>query len=217
MNFKTIFATLLMIVAAGAQAIVAQQLPDAHSHSIEAAQIYNDIAEKSFTDMAFTASRAGTPFEDAVADGLSTVDMALANNITEYAHKFLGTPYVWGATGPKSFDCSGFVGYVYRNFGFHLPRTSSEQSTRGERVNSVSEMQPGDLMFFSSRRSGASGVGHVAMVVSVDRENGTCKFIHASTGRGVVLQNFPDNGYYSKHFRGARRILNPESIAQAQR
>ena len=146
-----------------------------------------------------------TVTEDDVNDSVSSV----ADNLKEYAAKFLGTRYVWGATGPKSFDCSGFTGYVYRNFGINLDRTSREQFLQGEHVG-VENLRPGDLLFFSSRSSGRGNVGHVAMVLSVDSSTQTCKFIHASVKKGVTYQTFPDGGYYQRNFIGARRILGTE-------
>lgn len=106
------------------------------------------------------------------------------------------------------------MGWIYRRFGMTLERTSRSQYTQGRDV-SLDQLMPGDLLFFSSRSSGKGNVGHVAMVVSVDRAEGTCEFIHASTRRGVTYQSFPDNGYYSRHFIGARRMLGTEVSASA--
>ncbi len=130
----------------------------------------------------------------------------MAGSMVNYAKKFLGTRYILGANGPKAFDCSGFTSYVYKNFGITLNRTSRQQFLQGDRV-SVGELQPGDLLFFSCRSSGRGNVGHVAMVVSVDKDSNSCQFIHASVKKGVSYQKFPDNGYFSRNFIGARRIL----------
>ncbi|WP_286332066.1 C40 family peptidase, partial [Duncaniella freteri] len=130
----------------------------------------------------------------------------LVDQMKEFAAKYLGTRYRLGATGPNQFDCSGFIGYVFRNFGFNLNRDSRSQYLQGEHIDK-GEIKPGDLLFFSSRSSGKGRVGHVAMVVDVNND-GSCRFIHASSSkRGVVYQNFPDNGYYSRHFIGAKRII----------
>lgn len=153
-----------------------------------------------FADM-YTASEAVSKAHDVFVPGNGT-----ASKMVNYAKRFLGTRYVLGATGPSAFDCSGFVGYVYRNFGINLNRTSRDQYRQGEKVN-MSNIRPGDLLFFSCRSSGPGNVGHVAMVVSVDKASGTCQFIHASVKKGVTYQKFPDNGYYSRNFIGARRIL----------
>jgi cell wall-associated NlpC family hydrolase len=74
------------------------------------------------------------------------------------ARRVLGAPYVWGAAGPSSFDCSGLMQYAYGQAGVSLPRTSQEQMNAGRRVP-LSEIRPGDLVIY---RSDAS---HVAMYV----------------------------------------------------
>ncbi|MDE6377966.1 MAG: C40 family peptidase [Duncaniella sp.] len=130
----------------------------------------------------------------------------LIGRMKSFAHDLLGRRYRLGASGPTQFDCSGFVGYVFRNFGFDLNRDSRSQYMQGERVEK-GELKPGDLLFFSSRSSGKGRVGHVGMVTDVNPD-GSCRFIHASSSKhGVVYQNFPDNGYYSKHYIGAKRII----------
>lgn len=188
----------------------AQRLPEAHLKMAERALNATVGAEGSFLTASLAMARTNNPFEEIRVAMLNTpapaIGHPLATKMVNYAERFLGTRYVWGASGPNAFDCSGFVGYVYRNFGINLHRSSSEQYTQGERV-AMDNLRPGDLLFFSSGRSGRGRVGHVAMVVSVDKAAGSCTFIHASTKRGVVYQRFPDNGYYQNHFMGARRIL----------
>lgn len=130
----------------------------------------------------------------------------IAENLTEFAATFLGRRYVWGATGPKNFDCSGFTSYVFRNQGIELPRTSRMQYTQGEKVDRT-DLKAGDLMFFSSPRSGKGTVGHVGIVVSVDEETNAVTFIHASTKKGITYQKFPDGGYYSRNYIGAKRVI----------
>lgn len=130
----------------------------------------------------------------------------VAENLTEFAATFLGRRYVWGATGPKNFDCSGFTSYVFRNQGIELPRTSRMQYTQGEKVDR-SDLKAGDLMFFSSPRSGKGTVGHVGIVVSVDEDTNAVTFIHASTKKGITYQKFPDGGYYSRNYIGAKRVI----------
>lgn len=200
---------LISLTSVNATAVQHTGVPMKHARATELQQ---EISA-AFVEQSFENARLHSPFAGFKArpTAKSASGSELAKEMIEYAAKFLGTPYVWGSTGPKSFDCSGFTSYVYRKFGIHINRTSGQQYTQGTNVN-VKNLQPGDLLFFSSRRSGRRGVGHVAMVASVDRENGTCKFIHASTRRGVVYQNFPDNGYYSNHFIGAKRIINDGHI-----
>ena len=134
----------------------------------------------------------------------------ITDNLKNFAAKFIGRRYVWGSTGPKTFDCSGFTSYIFRNAGVTLNRTSRMQYTQGEPVKNTSDLRPGDLMFFSSPRSGKGRVGHVAMVVEVDDNGKSLTFIHAASSKGVSYQRFPDGGYYSRNYIGAKRILQPE-------
>ncbi len=72
-----------------------------------------------------------------------------SDTVVAYASNFLGTPYTWGGNGPNTFDCSGFVKYVYAHFGVSLPRVASDQQGAGSPV-SRGNLQPGDLVFFGS-------------------------------------------------------------------
>lgn len=211
---KTITTVALCsIVSAVAFAAGSWKLPKAH----------NDIADRNiesnlgvrppFVAASFDEVSAETPFASIREENMTaTADAVdpMAFNMVKYAERFLGTRYRHGAAGPSAFDCSGFTSYVYKNFGITLSRSSRSQYLQGERV-SVNNLQPGDLLFFSSRSAGRGNVGHVAMVVSVDAQNGSCRFIHASVKRGVTYQTFPDNGYYSRNFIGARRILGTDA------
>ena len=201
------FILTICIAAFSAATLSAQSLKPAAVHSVNLKN--ESFAGNSFEDRSFAAARANSPFasiKPVETASISNPRSEKAGRLTDYAAKFLGTRYVWGANGPKAFDCSGFTSYVFRNFGINLNRTSRMQYTQGEKVN-VSQLQPGDLLFFSCRRSGRGNVGHVAIVASVDKENNTCTFIHASVKKGVTYQKFPDNGYFSRNFIGAKRIL----------
>ena len=98
----------------------------------------------------------------------------------EWAHKMLGRPYVWGASGPSSFDCSGLTSYVWRKAGVSLSHSSRAQIGEGRRV-SRSELRPGDLVFYGSpihhvgiyigggMKIAAPQTGDVVKVSSIDR------------------------------------------------
>ncbi|MDE6039052.1 MAG: C40 family peptidase [Paramuribaculum sp.] len=142
-------------------------------------------------------------------DNTDSIEEQIAQ-LTEYASTHLGKKYVWGAVGPKNFDCSGFTSHIFRSQGIELPRTSRMQYNIGEKVD-VKDLRPGDLMFFSSPRTRRGTVGHVAMVYSVDPSTNSVTFIHASTKKGISFQKFPDNGYYSRTFIGAKRVIAPSA------
>lgn len=123
--------------------------------------------------------------------------------IIQFAKKFLGTPYHYAGSTPSGFDCSGFIYYVMGNFGMRLSRSSPGIAEFGKTVK-LSELQPGDLMFFKGRNTRSAGVGHVAMVVEV--KAGVIKFIHSSTSRGVIIDTFNNSGYYVPRYLKAKRL-----------
>ncbi|MEG0855663.1 MAG: SH3 domain-containing protein [Terrisporobacter sp.] len=124
-----------------------------------------------------------------------------ASKVISYAKKFLGKPYVWGAQGPNSFDCSGFTYYVYKNsVGINLPRTSSTQSGYGKSV-SKSNLRAGDLVFFDTVGSNNGGVTHCGIYM------GNGQIIHAASGQGKVVINDFNSSYYQKAYVNARRVL----------
>jgi len=86
----------------------------------------------------------------------------LAAAALSFAGTQLGKPYLWGATGPGAFDCSGLTGAAYAAAGLMLPRTSREQWFSGPQV-ALSDLQPGDLMFWASDPSNPATIHHVAL------------------------------------------------------
>ncbi|WP_338559656.1 SH3 domain-containing protein [Paraclostridium sordellii] len=121
-----------------------------------------------------------------------------ADAVISLAKQQLGKPYVWGAEGPSSFDCSGFTQYVFKNAaGKNLPRVSKEQSKFGQSVNK-SNLQKGDLIFFDTDKDGV--VNHVGIYM------GNNEFIHASSGgKKVIISQL--NSYYNSVYTNARRVL----------
>ena len=130
-------------------------------------------------------------------------DMAI-NSLLDEAMSHIGARYRSGSKGPYTFDCSGFTSYVYRQLGVaNIGASSRDQYARNMPV-SRSEMQRGDLVFFTSPRSGRN-VGHVGIVVDVDPITKTFRFIHARTSDGVKISNSND-GFYARRFIGVRRV-----------
>ncbi len=116
-----------------------------------------------------------------------------ASDVISIARKQLGKPYVWGASGPNSFDCSGLTQYVYKQVGISISRTSSAQSVQGSTV-SRANLQPGDLVFFNS--GGSSSVSHVGIYV------GNNQMIHSPRAGEVVKV-----ATLHKNFVRAKRLL----------
>lgn len=140
----------------------------------------------------------------------SAEPQSIVPDMVSYAKKFIGARYRHGSKGPKSFDCSGFTSYVFKEFGYKLSPSSRTQYMQGVGV-SRDEVRPGDLLFFSGRRAGKN-VGHVGMVIDVSDDNKSIRFIHATIGGGVKIDTYPDGGYYSKRYIGARRVLSDKDL-----
>ena len=132
----------------------------------------------------------------------------LSGEVIAYARTFLGTPYKLGASGPKLFDCSGFTRYVFKHFGYELTQYTGAQFQEGREVPSFADLQKGDLVFFGKRGS-VRNIGHVGIVVSIDEERGSFRFIHASSSGGVT-ESESTQAYYMMRYIGARRILPDE-------
>jgi cell wall-associated NlpC family hydrolase len=138
------------------------------------------------------ATRSGTGARDALgAPGSATAAApnSRAASAVSYAYSKLGSPYVWGATGPNAFDCSGLTQAAYRSAGVSLPRTTYAQIDAGRRV-SRAELLPGDLVFFYS------SISHVGLYI------GNGQMIHAPNPSAPVrvapLDEMP--------FAGATRV-----------
>ncbi len=134
-----------------------------------------------------------------------------AGDVVVGALNMIGVRYRWGGNSPDSgLDCSGFVRYVFQDtLGMSLPRRAEEMSRVGEKVR-MSELKPGDLVFFNTMRRTFS---HVGIYI------GDNKFVHSpSTGSTIRVDDL-DSTYWEKRFTGARRIetqfsTKPEDLRQ---
>jgi len=121
--------------------------------------------------------------------------------VVQLAMQHLGKPYVWGGTGPNSFDCSGLVQYVFRQAGKELPRTADQQFNVGTPV-SRDQLQPGDLVFFKDtyKNNYPNRITHVGIYIGNDR------FIHAANpDQGVIISSLSES-YWAQHYAGAKRV-----------
>lgn len=134
--------------------------------------------------------------------------LPLSQQVIDYARTFTGTPYRLGASGPSHFDCSHFTTHVFKKFGYTLTPFTQAQYKEAREVPSYADMQVGDLVFFGKRGS-VRDIGHVGIVVSLNRENGSFNFIHASTSKGVTEDN-SNQPYFMMRYVGARRVLPDE-------
>lgn len=121
-----------------------------------------------------------------------------AEKIIATAKEYLGTPYVYGGASPKGFDCSGFIYYLFGQYGYSLHRGATSQYNNDGVYIEKSQLIPGDLVFFSG---GGDPISHVGMYI------GDGQFIHSSSGKGYVVITALDSSYYLEHYAGAKRVL----------
>ena len=160
----------------------AQQNEDSTSSSTNDSQNDSNVVDSDTNDVSESASNSS----------VSTTSTT-RQNIVNFALQFVGNPYVYGGTSlTNGADCSGFTQAVYRNFGISINRTSRDQASNGTAV-SLSNVQPGDLIFYKN----GSSIGHVALYI------GNGQVVHASSPTsGIKVSNM----YYRTPYC-ARNIL----------
>lgn len=140
---------------------------------------------------------AGGAEEEIATSRPSTTEEQMVK-VLAVAKKMLGRPLVWGGASPaQGFDCSGLVQYVYGQAEIDLPRTADLQFLVGQTV-SQEDLQPGDLVYFTTYEPGAS---HVGIYI------GGNEFIHTSSSKGMVIIANLQESYFVERFYGAKRVL----------
>ncbi|WP_024831271.1 C40 family peptidase [Ruminiclostridium josui] len=152
---------------------------------------------KEFVSSAANSTKTSRSTEAATI--VSDEDDSLVGRIIAYAKKFIGVKYVYGGKSPSGFDCSGYVGYVYKNFGISLNSSASSMYSNGTKVSKTA-LRAGDLLFFdASSRKSTGDIDHVGIYL------GNNQFIHASTSNGkVLIQSLSE---YRGTFIGAKRVI----------
>lgn len=121
--------------------------------------------------------------------------------VAEYALDYVGCRYVRGGQGPNKFDCSGFVYYVYKNFGYSLKPGARNQWSILDKSVKKADLLPGDLLFFS-RNGRSGGIFHVGIYI------GDGQFVHAANSRKGVIVSDLDEDWYARRYLGAKRAIH---------
>lgn len=129
----------------------------------------------------------------------SNSSSSAGSKIVNCAKKYLGYRYVYGGSSPSTgFDCSGFAQYVFKQCGYTIGRTTTQQNKNGTCIGSRSDLKPGDLVLFGSGGS----FTHTGIYI------GNGQFIHAAnSSKGVIISSLSES-YYSARFVCGRRIAN---------
>lgn len=124
----------------------------------------------------------------------------------DFAKSLIGIRYKYASSSPsQGFDCSGFVSYVYRQFGITGARSSSDYAAKGTPVK-LADAKVGDVLVFTGSNSRLRRPGHVGIIYSKDEE-GHIKFIHSSSGKSKGVTISPLEGYYKNRLLKAVTVM----------
>lgn len=126
----------------------------------------------------------------------------IIDSIIALGKTFMGLRYRYGGRTPAGFDCSGYVSYLFSQFGYKLPTSSSAMINVGDEIP-YEESRKGDLILFKGRNAKSPAVGHVAIIIGVDTSG--VEMLH-SNHRGVTIDRYPQMDYYRPRFVGVRRV-----------
>ena len=126
--------------------------------------------------------------------------LSLRERIVAFARKYVGVKYLWAGNSPKGFDCSGYIGYIFKNHGIIMPRSAAGQKENSTKLK-VIEAFMGDLVFFKS----GSKITHVGLIISKPKEPLT--MIHSSSSKGIIITNIDQSTYWKQKLSGAGRVI----------
>jgi len=125
----------------------------------------------------------------------------LRNEISHFAKKFVGKRYKYAATGPHSFDCSGYTSFIFSHFDVRLDRSSGMQSRQGKRKR-VSQLNPADLVFFGNQKK----IQHVGIVLEASKDK--LIMVHCSSSKGVVIEDVYRSDYWKDKLLFGKDVIN---------
>ncbi|MCY1531285.1 NlpC/P60 family protein [compost metagenome] len=127
-------------------------------------------------------------------------------SLIDFATSLIGTRYRYASSNPDiGFDCSGFVSYVYKHFGFNGARSSADFARKGKAVK-LAEAKVGDILVFTGSNSKIRKPGHVGIIYSRDEE-GNIKFIHSSSGKAKGVTITEMDAAYKRRFLKAVTVV----------
>lgn len=141
-------------------------------------------------------------FTDITKEEIHNLDtLNRVEQIIDFGKSFLGKPYRFKLENGVVFDCSGFLSYIFGKFQMDLPRSGTGIAQKSTKIE-LSEVRKGDFLFFKGRDLSKNTVGHLSMVIDVDSTN--IRMIH-SCNRGIIVEDYQKNAYYTKRFLYAGR------------
>ena len=182
----------------------AKELPQSSEYTLWDQAMIDKLNKEiqDFNDEMKKIVQANTPREEKKV----LVKVSTTKKVEKYAKEKLGQKYVWGATGPLTFDCSGFTKDVFfATTGIKIPRVSRDQAKVGKHVK-YEDLRRGDMVFFDTEKKYSGKVNHVGIYLN----DGS--FIHASSAKKkVIITNFRKKPFYKKRFLWGRRVVKSSS------
>jgi len=200
-NFRVSASTTSKVISSlkkGTSVEILDTLKDWHKVKVGSNVGY--VATKFVTSAtASVKSSRSTTVANLTTEDVGNSDNSAISKVVAYAKKFVGVKYVYGGMSPNGFDCSGFIGYAFKNIGVNLNRSAESMYSNGIKV-SKNALRAGDLLFFdASSRKAAGVIDHAGIYLGGDR------FIHASSSNGEVrIQSLSG---YGGTFIGAKRVI----------
>lgn len=130
-----------------------------------------------------------------------------ADSLIRVASSYIGVPYRYGGCSPETgFDCSGFVTFIFKQFGLELPRSSADMVTVGRQIP-LDSIAKGDIVLFAGSNRHSRPIGHSGIVVSDADE--PLRFIHSATSnhQGIIVTEYERYEYYRSRFVTAIRVF----------
>lgn len=160
--------------------------------------IYASLVSDKKTQITSRSSKKRTSTPVLTQKSADLIASASGNSVAEFAKQYVGYNYVYGGSGPTSFDCSGFTMYVFKQFGINLPHNAVTQSNYGSYV-SKENLVPGDLLIFNNYSN--TSIGHAAIYI------GNGRIVHAANSKRGVTTDSISSAYYNLRFVEGRRLL----------
>jgi cell wall-associated NlpC family hydrolase len=126
--------------------------------------------------------------------------------VLNFGKSLIGIPYRYGGSSVKGFDCSGFIHYIFRKYGYLFPHSSRAYAAIGTKIksDSILNVKKGDLLLFKGRNIKSKRIGHVAIVVEVNENE--ILMLHSCCDKGIAVENYLTSEYYPKRLVEIRRL-----------
>ena len=137
-----------------------------------------------------------------ISGNYSIAKTSKIDSIIDFGKTFLNKPYRFQGSSSFEMDCSGYISFIFAEFGYQIPHSSISLGSIVENIDQ-NEIKKGDLLFFKGRNIKSNSIGHVSLVI--ETSNGSIKMMH-SCQRGIIIEEYQKTDYYKQRFIKAGRL-----------